>query len=577
MVLPKRRFETGDDDIQTIDQNIESLKSKFLTPVDNIRSYSRPGPVFSGKVNEAFNGLETSTRPLESRAHAFMRFIGFPVAIEGDFYNPGFDPSGTQFLGDLKGVAKKKQDINDKFNKAPFKNVVKNREDDAEINREIFARQDLNSSLYSILLSTNIRPFQTISDKGPFEVDEQNFSVAFRQLTAGVFFNKNINLSSSDTSNLIEVAGINYTESRHILKPFVVDPRIDITVMPDTSRIAVPFLPDEQSLRIEQNKSVLRPGLELIIRERLRKSSTEDSAYLDTLKKIANNEIGPSDLESSSIDTRSLRSTAEAVLDDNEVNSSSILELQGITTVQVKYLTDLVKLLKGLVSVLKNSVEAISKIQNQINWVPIPDPEGPELGNVRKQAKLATEGTSNTLSVIDKRINSLRIQKFANDRQVTSNTQDIGNFASPWAQNTNVKDVESISSELSSLIKKRNKLSNIGFEAMSRIELIVGEASGLGLIDVISIYISLWAMDEKALISLLDNVSFDRLVNNFGDLIDGGAAADRRDNGTKDDITTALQNFEDKLRNVFAFVEKEFARQSLAPGEEEGGLISSDS
>jgi len=582
MALPKRKFETGTDDMQTIDCDVDSLRKKFIAPIDNIRSYSKPGPVFSGKANEPFEGMETSSSPVESRAHAFLRFIGFPVATENGFYNPGFNPQGTGFLGTLDGIAKKQEKINKDFSQAPFISSVVDREQDSLDNTAIFRRQDLNSSLYAILLTTTsgLRPFQNLKEgAGPFEVDEQTFTVKFREFIANDFFSDNPNLDAAETATLIKLLGTKYSDSRHILKPFVVDPRIDLTVMPDTSRVAVPFLPDSDSLMLDKNKSVKRPGIELIIRERLRSSSTEDDNYYKTIQKLANDEIGPSDLVitegGATISTRDLRSAAEAVLDDNEITSGSILELQGITTVQVKYITDLVKTLKCLVGVLRDSLETVSQVQELINWVPIPSLGGPELGN--NGAKLATTGTSNTLTSIDRRINSLKLQRFAAQRKITEEV-DLGDFSSPFQETSNTTDITKFDEEINELVGKRNKIADIGFRAMGRIETIVGEASGLGLIDILSVYIALWAMKEESLINLLDEQSFKRLEGFFPDLL-SGAAADRAtsDTNVQTQITQSLQDFEDKLRNVLNFVDREFARQGLAPGEEEGGLISPDS
>jgi hypothetical protein len=580
MALPKRKFETGTDDVQTIDCDVDSLRKKFIEPIDAIRSFSKPGPVFSGKANEPFDGMDTSpVAPLESRCHAFLRFIGFPVATENGFYNPGFNPRGTGFIGALDGISEKQEKVNKEFSQAPFISAIADREQDARDKAAIFQRQDLNGSLYTLLLTatSGLRPFQIFQEGvGPFDVDKQSFTAYFRQFIANDFFSANHNLNASETTTLIGLMGAKYSDGRHILKPFVVDPRIDITVMPDTSRIAVPFLPDADSLLLDHNKPVKRPGIELIIRERLRKSSSEDDNYYQTIQKLANNEIGSNDLVNAqggaTISTRDLRSAAEAVLDDNEINSSSILELQGITTVQVKYITDLVKTLKCLISVLRDALETMSEVQDLINWVPIPSLGGPELGN--GGAKLATTGTSNVLTTIDRRINSLKLQRFAAQRKITEEV-DLGDFASPFSQTTNTADLSKFDKEIAELTAKRNKFADIGFRAMGRIETIVGEVSGLGLIDIISIYIALWAMKEESLINLLDEPSFQRLVDYFPDLV-SGAASDRA-GSVQSKITQSLQDFEDKLRNVFNFVDREFARQGLAPGEEEGGLISPDS
>lgn len=567
MVLPKRRFETDNDDFQSTDQDIDSLIAKFLTPIDNIRSYARPGPVFSGTSYEEFNGLEISSqRPLESRVHAFYRYIGFPVATEKGFYNPGFNPTG-QFL---ENISKKKKTVNEQFNQSDFKRIVNEREEIPIDNRSIFNRQDLNASIYAILLSTDIRPFQIMNDSlGPFEVDEQTFSVAPRQQTVEDFFKTNPNISKSEIIELAGLLGANFTESRHVLKPFVVDPRIDVTVMPDKNRVAVPFLPDASSLKLDERNSVLRPGLELIIRERFLSSSEIDKEFLETAKKIAINEVGPNDLlinvGSNTIDTNAILNTIEAVLGESD---PSLINELFITNIQVKYINDLVKILKGLIKTLINSIETINIAREEINWVPIPNPEGPEYGS--RNAKLSRNLTFNNLTKTDKDIVALKLKKIAAEKKITE-SENLGNFASPFSITTVSVDISKIEEELSELTQKRDKIASLAFTAMRNIDVIVGESSGLGLIDVISVYIALWAMDSVALFNLLDDEAKKRLNDNIGDV-----SISFLPDSDENTIVSALQEFEDKLRNVLTFVDREYARQALSPGEEEGGMIFSD-
>ena len=83
-------------------------------------------------------------------------------------------------------------------------------------------------------------------------------------------------------------------------------------------------------------------------------------------------------------------------------------------------------------------------------------------------------------------------------------------------------------------------------------------------------------MDEEAIISLLDNESFGRLERFFPDILIGStAAAARAVNGTPGvTIVEALEKFEKKLKNVFAFVDFEIARQFS--NRQKGGDISPD-
>lgn len=581
MALPRRKIESGNDDLQTVDLDVSSLTAKFLTPIDNIRSFSRPGPATSGDVGDFFRGSEqNSIRPLESRAHAFLRYVGFPVAVSDGFYNPGFDPTGTQFLGEISGENQKKRTINAKFNQSPFRQVVEDREFIPRENRAIFSRKDINSSVYALILTSisDIRPFQVLTEgQGPFEPDPQTFSILSRLETVNQFTKENPNYSDSDLTELAGLLGVDYTEGRHVLKPFVVDPKIDATVMPAQSRVAVPFLPDAQSLRLEENKSVLRPGLELIIRERLRSASNVDLAFIETAKLIADNASGSLVLDipqGTAIDVRSAKNALEAILDDNQIDISDIqtLEGEGLSTVQTKNITQLVKLLKGVIKILSDSVDVINFAREKINWVPLPNADGPELG--ARGAQLNNTLISSGRSKIDKNIANLEQRKYRINTRLTEDV-DLGDFASPFSVTTNTEDVSKVSEQLREFKSLRNRIATQAFEAMGNIELIVGEASGLGLIDVLSVYIALWSMDEAALIGMLDEASFSRLVNNFGDLV-SGAAADRRDSGEVLSIEESLQIFEDKLRNVLTFADRELARQRLSPDEEEGGEVSSD-
>jgi len=92
---------------------------------------------------------------------------------------------------------------------------------------------------------------------------------------------------------------------------------------------------------------------------------------------------------------------------------------------------------------------------------------------------------------------------------------------------------------------------------MGNIEIISGEVSGLGLIDILCIYIALWAMDELALVSMLDDESFSRLVENNPELVVGEAEKINTEHRFKLSITDALSAFEKSLVNVFSFVEAE--------------------
>jgi hypothetical protein len=342
--------------------------------------------------------------------------------------------------------------------------------------------------------------------------------------------------------------------------------------------IAVPFLQNKEALKLDKGIFVQRPGLELIIRERLRDTANDADNFFKTVEKLINNEQTPV----SDTDTRTeneLRLTVEALLDENKISQSAIdSDIKGITTVQVKNIQRLVKTIRSVIESLTAAILVIDKARQKINWVPIPNSEGPEKGGLG--AILNQKDIANSTDV-DRRVLNLKIKKLNAERRIAAEL-DLGDFASPFNSSVNDDNIQLIDQELQDLIAQRDQIASDAFKAMGDIEIISGEVAGLGLLDVLAIYTALWAMDEKALISLLDDQSFSRLKNFFPDLL-VGAAADRAnapsigENPNVDDIKTALKKFEQKLVNVLTFIDREIKRQAVAPGVEAAGTISADS
>jgi len=576
--IPSVSADVGGDDIQDIETDIPKLAGKYIAPIDSIRSIVRPKKATSKNSDECVFELEKSnTGPLESRAHAFMRMIGFPVAVKPDkFYNPGHDPTASL-------DRKRRRDINDAFATSDAKKMLDKREDNTDTRISIFKRQDLNASVYTLLLTSGlVRPFQILKDgTGPLDKDKQEDHVKFRDQTVDQFFNRNNKRDVSEITALTSVIDPTFTKVSHILRPFVVDPSVECTAMPIDNRMAVPFLQSKDDLKIKENKSVMRPGLELILRERLRVSTNKDDIFLETAKQILDGTIGPNSVLRQRLTTTEgqvLVATVEALLGEHGFESQKIDELKGISEVQTANISKLVKVLKSIIKVLHESTITVLcavglQGSDAINWVPIPNAQGPELGlqgAILNRNKMSTRETE-----IDKKIINLNI-KSINARTQKTAIANLGEFASPFTVTVNDENTQLVDDSLNEAIQKRDKIAKDAFVAMGNIELKVGEISGLGLIDILSIYIALWAMDEEAIISLLDNESFGRLERFFPDILIGStAAAARAVNGTPGvTIVEALEKFEKKLKNVFAFVDFEIARQFS--NRQKGGDISPD-
>jgi hypothetical protein len=106
-------------------------------------------------------------------------------------------------------------------------------------------------------------------------------------------------------------------------------------------------------------------------------------------------------------------------------------------------------------------------------------------------------------------------------------------------------------------------------KAIRTIEIVTGEGSGLGLVDILAIYTALWTIKIEELLGLLDQTSFDRLYN-FNVDLRTEAVLERRNGGGKN-ITESLNSLEKKIGNILSFADLIFARTFISPVEDEGG------
>lgn len=573
---PTRIVEVEEEDTQEVQTDVFELAQKYIVPIDRIRSIVKPGPAALSS-DTGFDNLDLNTRMVESRAHAFLRYVGFPVVAgnNSEFYNPGFDPTG-QFIGTLAGQAKLKSSVLSKFTaNSVLKSMVSDREQDAISLRQVFEARDFGSIVYALVLH-HVRPFKLFDAGDPFAKQLQKSTNDSRKTEAEQFFSRNENADKADaiTALIGTEIGSNFSGIRHILHPFVVDPRIDNTVMPDRNLIAVPFLQSKEDLKLDNDVYVLRPGVELIIRERLRDSANEAKSFFQTLEKMIKNEYSP--LPDSTVRTENeLRLAVEALLDENKIDQNAINEeISNISTIQAKTIKSLVKTIRTIVGVLKKSIDKINMARQKINWAPIPSSAGPEV--IQDSVVSLNQDGMSTYTEIDKKILKLKMKKFLAEHKTTGENEDIGGFASPFEICANDLNIEKNDELLNDLICQRDNLANEALKALQSIEIISGEVSGLGLLDILAIYTALWAVEEKALISLLDDQAFNRLITFFPDLKVGAAADRAESSANKYDIKTALEKFEHKLVNIFSFIDREIQRQGVAPGEEPGGTVNED-
>lgn len=568
MPLPKLAQESASEDLAQMESDVPTLFKKFVEPIDRLRSQSQPSnsqpqsksndPNFSAVKNDFKDLKIDSFKSLESRTSAFYRMLGFPVAGSSTaFYNPGFNPEGaknetkkqkiiTGFLNDLKDI----------------KTLVESRETKSRENKELFIKRDLEASIYTLLLKYHL-PFNLINpDKTAFQTDPQTFTVTDRQVE--ITFLSNFNEAIKDR---VVAVGDKFKTGQKILKPFIVDPRVENTVTPDLNQVCVPFLKDKKSTAIYNNTYLPRPGIELILRQRL-SNTTENAAFLKDVENIIT-DTKAAGIDTETLDLQSITDTLAALSDKNQISLETKDIFKGFTDLQITTVTGLIKTIKVLVKKMVESIMIIDSARSKINWIPLPSSDGPITGPLG--AELSRVGLKNVKSELDLKITELRIKKLNSERQIKQ-IDDLGEFASPFKNNSNQENVSQYSEQLDDLIQKRDKIAQDAFQAMSFIEMITGEVAGLGLIDILAIYATLWTISLETLLGFLDTDSFQRLYDNNKDF-QGNPAVTQRQAGVTVSIDEVLKRFQSTLQNILSFADKLFNDNLQAPNQGIGGDI----
>jgi hypothetical protein len=558
MPIANQAPDDNSDDVSSIDSNISNLVKRFIAPIDNIRSMSKPGSQTVSKTtnsiipiakNNFANLTINNSQSIESRAHAFYRMLGLPVAVaSGGFYNPGFDPNAKETFTKHSG-------IDSKIDPA-IQNMLDLREIVPQGKKQIFSNQDINASIYALLLRYPL-PFNVLKQGlQPFDIDQQTFTVTTRADAANILALVNPDLSDAITSGASGFFG-----SAHILKPFIVDPRIASTVMPDSNSICVPFLPDKNSTKISGTNYLQRPGLEAIIRQRLTDQVT-DVTFLNAVSNVISGQNSPS-INTYNLNRQTLTDTIDALTANNNVSASATDSFSNFTNTQATMVSQLIQTIKTVIIQLASAMTKIDTVKLKINWFPVPSVDGPGTGSVG--ASLSRTGTSCAYSKLDNDIVQLRINKLNTQYQLTSQP-DVGQFASPFSGSAAPDQIKVFNDQLEQSVSQRDKLAQDAFDAMGIIENITGEISGLGLIDVLAIYTALWAIDINTLVNFLDQDAFQRLSTYNPDLV----------NGLSDStipITKVLSTFETTLSNILSFADKLLENQFSSPFDMDGGSI----
>ena len=562
--VDEQQAESPIDDYQSSDQDINSLITKFLRPIDRFRSHNVPNPC--GELDQP--GLSSSQDVQESRTHAFYRMLGLPaIAPSGKFFNPGYDPAITA------EDEKKNADI---LAAIPMSVRVfsQQREFQSRFNFNLFSNPCLESTIFSVSMallqgqrSLSVADIQSI--KSLTDIPSQSQEIPARRSIIQERYKKP---NASDP----EITWFN-SYVPHRLAPFMTDPVITANLDPrDGDRsviVGAPFL-EQKDLEYQSGKYAKRPGIEFILRLRLRQQNLAAQggmaiANLDP-SGVFNNPVLRSEAQSGGISIDSQREIAAALSDVGVSKADVDQVLNTAGEIELYTLNGLVKSFKCLIHLWVKSVEDIERKYQQIVWVPVSNPGGPENGTKVNTTYVIPKTPLDTWE-IEQRITRLEIkQALAKMQQDIGETADgtslaFSDFAISEFQNLN----ELFTKELKEQKAQRDKLEAEASNALRTLEFISGEVSGLGLIDVIAIYMALWSVDVNVLLNLIDDRAAQRL-NQIDELRTGGTAS--RAN-TPGNAKIAYGELAGQIQTILSYGDRLYQCELGSPDTQEGGDI----
>jgi len=489
------------EDSQNFDVNIGKLVKDWIVPIDEIRSYasivSQTQNTNTTDITAVVQSVKTEQTVQESRCHAFYRWIGFPVvdASLSNIYNPGFD---------IVKTADRKITVKIKVERAKNPITSPKKFNDLSILREKVAQTYLkifsnNTSIDAAVLALSnggtksIRKFVLPLEQSssPFDMDSENQSFQIN-IESLVGENETPLSLYQDSSGKFpsQLARKRY----HLIRPFIVDPRIDFTVSPQNKLVAVPFVSDNSFLKVDSTHSVRRPLIEKIIRDRfaVKDVAAESGTSANTILKIIADypDIKDNNLVSLATNPGNLLKQSEQI----QLNES-------------------INVIKSLMGKLVEAQNTIREVQGEYYWVPIPSASGPEGGvtsasvffpTIINPALVTEKDAAIFLSAASILTDSINTQGNA-----AKATPDPGSFGLPSYTTTFGTDTtnalgDNSSSNLETLSQRRARRLSDAATALQTIEIITGDFSGLGLCDIVAIISALNVIPKENLLGFLD-------------------------------------------------------------------------
>lgn len=549
------------ESIQEVEFNVDKIYNDFIKEIDDIRSLtpisSIAGLNFSKLKISNFGSNQTelnvSNSPTESRCHAFYRLVGFPVISSSyDFYSPGFFKDLNASSEEIEKRLNLLKQVDPKFYQvSAFRESYY-----SQIIAPIFSRRDITASVIA-LSSYNIREFASsvknnIKLEGYDLIKPQSYSDnfyrdPFDQDPNGQTLKEYSIGTDSDgipiTANTKDVKTL--STRYHMIQPYLVDPRIDLTTQPSDRKICVPFLENKSKTQLKDNVYLKRPLIEKVIRDRFYQQENQKNSF-----------TASQPLESSINYFKSFDS-----IQDNEllekIYSGNIYSLNEQSQF-IKFLATI----KSIHQRLFEALNTIKETRDRYHWIPQVSEKGPEFGSTTNEINVLDSDNLNT--PLDENI-TISFSKYMLSQTISrlpidSLSSSLGFFAfsafdTPINQD-NKESVESIAKKaLDDAVANRNSDCAKANKALSTIEMIMGEFSGLGLVDIMVIYYALYLVDKSALIGLVDDMVIDRMESmNYKQL------------GARMGIIESYDSFANVVKNLYDIVDSLWKDTKLNTG-----------
>lgn len=524
--LPERIIETGDEDVESIESSIQELYNLFIVPIDAMRSIADPPRDIFDSPSSAKN-LKTSPTPIENRTSSFYRSLGLPVVANGSFYSPGFDPNNSN--------KDKKLTIN-KSLPDQTKQVFIKRQSMVNSVKEAMQRQDMASSLLGLSEALLVKTFSA--------------SAPSRSQIFSDLKKNNSQLADSIDSAVSFLSGTVFKETGngafHQLDPYQTDPYFDSTVIPSVNSVCVPFLYDKTSTRISGSPEhyLPRPAIEFIIRRRLSNQGL-DKTFSDTLMRLMKSDSSPSTTDSS-------LDILLALSDEASISSKQLDDVfSGFSSTQVATVKKFIKTIKILVQIYVQAQIDLNEVLSVINFIPVPSTKG-------------LESIGSTLSTVpvtplEQIILQLNLKKVSAEAEAEIE-ESLGKFSYPAVKFEKTDDYQA---ELNSRQQERDHYIELGWNSLSILEIITGEMSGLGLMDILAIYTALWTIPIDKLLGLIDQDAAERLYQ-FNIPLRSQEVVARR-NKTGPTIDACLSELKTMVDRILQYADALISKTYLAP------------